>query len=93
MDTKACCIFVLKIIDVLESYNLHRPDNQVFNRNFPDNTHVYKLPELFSLFAMVFGKLKDEKDFMMDKMRRDGHAYQDGEILKFSENGSDGLID
>ena len=93
VDTKACCVFVLKIIDVLESYNLHRPDNQVFNRNFPENTHVYRLPELFSLFAMVFGKLKDEKDFMMDKMRRDGHNYMDGEMLKFSENGNDGLID
>ena len=55
--------------------------------------HVYRLPELFSLFAMVFGKLKDEKDFMMDKMRRDGHFYNDGELLKFSENGHDGLID
>ena len=34
------------------------------------------------MFAMVFGKLKDEKDFMMDKMRRDGHNYMDGEMLK-----------
>ena len=42
---------------------------------------------------MVFGKLKDEKDFMMDKMRRDGHFYNDGEYLKFSENGHEGLID
>lgn len=42
---------------------------------------------------MVFGKLKDEKDFMMDKMRRDGNSYGDGEHLKFSENGNDGLID
>jgi hypothetical protein len=36
----------------------------------PPNMHVYRLPELFSLVAMVFGKLKDEKDMMMDRMRR-----------------------
>ena len=92
IDTKACCVFVLKIIDVLESYNLHRPDNQIFNRNFPDNIHVYKLPELFSLFAMVFGKLKDEKDFMLEKMRKSQHMYGDGEFLKFGD-GDDGLLD
>ena len=83
---------MLKIIDVLESYNLHRPDNQIFNRNFPDNIHVYKLPELFSLFAMVFGKLKDEKDFMLEKMRKSAHLYGDGEFLKFGD-GDDGLLD
>ena len=27
VDTKACCVFVLKMIDVLESYNLNRQDN------------------------------------------------------------------
>lgn len=32
--------------------------------------NVYKLPELFSFFALVFGRLKDEKDFMMEKIRR-----------------------
>lgn len=31
--------------------------------------NVFRLPELFSLFAMVFGKLKDEKDMMIERMR------------------------
>jgi hypothetical protein len=78
VDTKACCVFVLKMIDVLESYNLHRPDNKLVNKSFPPNIHVFKLPELFSVFAMVFGKIKDEKDFVMDKMRKSNFHYSDG---------------
>jgi len=40
---------------------------------------------------MVFGKLKDEKDFMMDKMKRDNHHYNDGEYCKL--NDPNGIID
>jgi len=52
---------------------------------------VYKLPELFSIFAMVFGKIKDEKDFVMDKMRRSNFHYSDGQYLKM--NDENGVID
>lgn len=69
VDTKALCIFVLKIIDVLDSYNLSRDENRVHIHNMPHNMHVYRLPELFAFFAMVFGKLKDEKDMMLERMR------------------------
>ena len=79
------------MIDVLESYNLCRPDNQIFNRNFPPNIHVYKLPELFSIFAMVFGKIKDEKDFVMDKIRKSNFHYSDGQYLKINQES--GVID
>ena len=41
---------------------------------------------------MVFGKLKDEKDFMLEKMRKSAHLYGDGEFLKFGD-GDDGLLD
>jgi hypothetical protein len=52
---------------------------------------VYKLPELFSLFAMVFGKLKDEKDFMMERMRRNKIKVGDGHLCKL--NDENGIID
>ena len=91
MDTKALCIFVLKIIDVIESYNLERPDHKITNSKFPENMHVYKLPELFSLFAMVFGKLKDEKDFMMERMKKNKIKVGDGHICKL--NDENGVID
>ncbi len=37
----------------------------------PPNMNVYRLPELFSLFAMVFGKLKDERDVMNERRMRE----------------------
>jgi hypothetical protein len=61
---------VLKIIDVLESYNVDRDENKIKNRQFPRHIHVYRLPELFSIFALVFGRLKDEKDFMMQNIKQ-----------------------
>ncbi len=70
LDAQALRIFVLKTIDVLEAYNLDRPDNRLEIESMPENMHIYRLPELFSLLAMVFGKLKDEKDFMLDRMRQ-----------------------
>ena len=91
VDTKACCVFVLKMIDILESYNLERPDNKIENRNFPTNISVYKLPELFSFFAMVFGKLKDEKDFMLDRIKMQNNQCSDGHLVKL--NDPDSIID
>lgn len=91
MDTKALCIFILKVIDVLESYNLERTENKVDINNLPNNMYVYRLPELFSLVAMVFGKLKDEKDFMMDRMRRNQIRVSDGNLCKL--NDSNGILD
>jgi hypothetical protein len=32
IDTKACAVFVLKIIDVLESYNTDRLENKILNK-------------------------------------------------------------
>ena len=51
IDTKALAVFVLKIIDVLESYNVSRPDNKIHNTQFPRHINVFKLPELFCFFA------------------------------------------
>jgi hypothetical protein len=53
----------------LEVYNLDRPDNKIINSNFPKEINVFKLPELFAFISMVFCKLKDEKDVIVDKMR------------------------
>lgn len=78
IDTKACAVFVLKIIDVLESYNTDRLENKILNKHFPPNINVFKLPELFSLFALVFGRLKDEKDYMMERIKRTNGQYSDG---------------
>ena len=69
------------MIDVLESYNLERPDNKVQIHNLPSNMNVYRLPELFALIAMVFGKLKDEKDTMMERMRRNRMRNSDRIII------------
>lgn len=63
---------MLKIIDVMESYPVDRPDNKICNQQFPRHINVFKLPELFTFFAMVFGKLKDEKDAMMEAVRESG---------------------
>jgi len=68
----------------LESYNVERKDNKIQNNNFPGHVHVFKLPELFSIFAMVFGKLKDEKDFMMERMRSNSWTYGDGDNCKLN---------
>jgi hypothetical protein len=76
---------------VIESYNLERIDNKILNNNFPSNMHVYRLPELFSLMAMVFGKLKDEKDMMMERMKRNRIRYTDGSLCKL--NGINETID
>lgn len=70
---------------------MERKDNKIFNRNFPNNVYVFKLPELFSIFAMVFGKLKDEKDFMMEKMKSRNWPYGDGQYCKL--NDTEGTID
>lgn len=91
MDTKALCIFVLKMIDVLESYNLERTENKVIIHNMPQNMNVYRLPELFSLMSMVFGKLKDEKDMMLERMRKNRIKIGDGNICKLSD--SNGILD
>eukprot|EP00347_Sterkiella_histriomuscorum_P016981 403351116 len=69
LETKSLCVFVLKIIDVLETYNLDRSQHKITILNLPENMNVFRLPELFSLFAMVFGKLKDEKDMMIENMK------------------------
>ena len=79
------------MIDILESYNIERPDNKIENRNFPGNITVYKLPELFSFFAMVFGKLKDEKDFMLDRIKQQNNQCSDGHLVKL--NDPDSIID
>lgn len=71
MDTKDLSVFVKKIIDVLESYNLDKTENKIIIRDMPPNMNVYRLPELFSLFAMVFGKLKDERDVMNERRMRE----------------------
>jgi Rad3-related DNA helicase len=42
---------------------------------------------------MVFGKLKDEKDYMVEKMKRENVNYGDGEHLKFGEDGMEGILD
>jgi hypothetical protein len=84
-------VFVLKIIDVLESYNLEREDNKITNSQFPSHIHVYRLPELFSLLALVFGKLKDEKDFLMNSIKARQFTYSDGSHIKLNE--TDALID
>lgn len=91
IDTKACAVFVLKIIDVLESYNVDREENKISNRQFPRHIHVYRLPELFSIFALVFGRLKDEKDFMMNNIKQQHFTYSDGRHIKLNEE--DALID
>lgn len=80
LDTKTLCVFVLKFVDVLESYNIERPDNRVEINNLPQSMNVYRLPELFSLMAMVFGKLKDEKDVMFERMRRNRIHLSDGNL-------------
>ena len=59
------------MIDVIESYNIDKPDFKIIVKDMPPNMHVFRLPELFHMFAMVFGKLKDEKDVMMEKMRKE----------------------
>ena len=91
VDTKALCIFVLKIIDVLDSYNLTRDENKVHIHNMPQNMHVFRLPELFSFFAMVFGKLKDEKDMMLERMRSKRINVNDGNLCKL--NDTNGILD
>jgi hypothetical protein len=40
---------------------------------------------------MVFGKLKDEKDFMMERMRSKSWTYGDGDNCKLNE--PDSVID
>lgn len=52
---------------------------------------MYRLPELFSLFAQVFGRLKDEKDFLMENIRQQQFTYSDGKHIKL--NQTDALID
>lgn len=84
-------IFILKIIDVLDAYNLERDDNKVHIPNMPANMHVYCLPELFSFMAMVFGKLKDEKDMMLARMRRNRIHIADGNLTRL--NDSNGILD
>lgn len=81
-------IFVKKMIDVLESYNVERPDNKLINPDFPANMHVFKLPELFSLIAMVFSKLKDEKDIMLERIRKNQiRTYGSNDLTKYEERG------
>ena len=63
------CLLILKMVDVIESYNIDRRENKVKINNLPPNMNVFRLPELFQLIAMVFGKLKDEKDMMMDMLK------------------------
>lgn len=91
IDTKALCIFVLKVIDVLDSYNLTRDENKVHIHNMPQNMHVFRLPELFAFFAMVFGKLKDEKDMMLERMRSKRINVNDGNLCKL--NDTNGILD
>jgi hypothetical protein len=79
------------MIDVLESYNLERAENKVIIKNMPQNMNVYRLPELFSLMSMVFGKLKDEKDMMLERMRRNRIKIGDGNLCKL--NDTNGILD
>ena len=71
---------------MLESYNVDRPDNKIPIPNLPPSMNVYRLPELFSLFAMVFGKLKDEKDLMMERMKRNRIRVGDGSLCKLNDD-------
>jgi len=68
LDCKTLSIFVLKFIDVLESYSLTGQSPNAVKANFPQHLHVFKVPELFAFVACVFGKMKDEKDIMRMKM-------------------------
>ena len=52
---------------------------------------MFKLPELFTFFAMVFGKLKDEKDAMMEAVRESGGQNYTGQRICLSRE--DSLID
>jgi hypothetical protein len=76
---------------VLDSYNLTRDENKVHIHNMPQNMHVFRLPELFSFFAMVFGKLKDEKDMMLERMRSKRINVNDGNLCKL--NDTNGILD
>ena len=85
------CLLILKMVDVIESYNVDKWDNKVKINNLPPNMNVFRLPELFQLIAMVFGKLKDEKDMMMDRMKKHRIKVGDGNLCKL--NDSNGVLD
>ena len=91
VDTKACAVFILKIVDVLECYNVHREEYKLQNKSFPGNVHVFKLPELFALFGLAFGRLKDEKDLLIDRIKARKGLCSDGHRIKLNE--MDGVID
>lgn len=73
------------MVDVIESYNVDKWDNKVKINNLPPNMNVFRLPELFQLIAMVFGKLKDEKDMMMDRMKKHRIKVGDGNLCKLND--------
>jgi Rad3-related DNA helicase len=91
VDTKAMCLLILKMVDVVESYNVEKWENKVKINNLPPNMNVFRLPELFQLIAMVFGKLKDEKDMMLDRMKKNRIKVGDGNLCKL--NDTNGVLD
>ena len=91
VDTKAMSLLTLKMVDVIESYNLDRPENKVKINNLPANMNVYRLPELFQLVAMVFGRLKDEKDMMLERMKKNRIKVGDGNLCKLNDHN--GVLD
>lgn len=54
-------VFVLKFIDVLESYNVNANRNtKIYNEKFHKDLHVYRMKEMFDVFLQVFGKVKSD---------------------------------
>ena len=71
IDSKLLRLFVLKLIDVIESYKVHNNKNKIHVKGANDNLHVFRMSEMFLLIANALGKLKGEKDLIRDRKHAD----------------------
>ena len=71
IDSKLVKLFVLKLIDVIESYNVKNNKNKFNVEGAGNNLHVFRMAEMFNLISAAFNKLKDEKELIRERKHND----------------------
>jgi Rad3-related DNA helicase len=89
IDSKLIRLFVLKLIDVIESYNVNNNKNKINVKGASEHLHVFRMHEMFMLIATAFGKLKDEKDLIRERKHAD--LIKNFDSNGFSPNFADNL--
>ena len=88
IDSKLVKIFILKLIDVIESYNVRNNKNKFNVEGAGNNLHVFRMAEMFNLISAAFNKMKGEKELIRERKHSDflKNFGESGFSPHFSEN-------